>query len=95
VVLLQRDGVLASQVSHHPPTAAMFTEGRQWQSWQEFTMASKFRGKYLQIIPLGESRASSLATFTAANKKVEFVLRRFRFCSYQTATGRSCKTTHP
>jgi len=41
-------------VSHHPPTAAMYTEGFHWQSWQEFTMASKFRGKYLQIIPLGK-----------------------------------------
>jgi len=34
----------------------MYTEGRHWQSWQEFTMASKFRGKYLQIIPLGKSQ---------------------------------------
>jgi len=48
------------QVSHHPPTAAMFTEGHQWQSWQEFTMASKFRGKYLQIIPLGKYPSSSI-----------------------------------
>ncbi|ESO10964.1 hypothetical protein HELRODRAFT_109253 [Helobdella robusta] len=43
----------AEQVSHHPPMVAMYTEGRQWTHWQEFTMSSKFRGKYLQIIPLG------------------------------------------
>lgn len=43
----------AEQVSHHPPMVAMYTEGRNWNSWQEFTMSSKFRGKYLQIIPLG------------------------------------------
>ncbi|XP_064618956.1 oxysterol-binding protein 1-like isoform X2 [Lineus longissimus] len=44
---------LAEQVSHHPPMAAQYTEGRGWTCWQEFTMSSKFRGKYLQIIPLG------------------------------------------
>jgi len=44
---------LAEQVSHHPPMVAMYTEGQQWKAWQEFTMSSKFRGKYLQIIPLG------------------------------------------
>ncbi len=34
---------------------AMYGEGVQgWQFWQEFTMSSKFRGKYLQIIPLGK-----------------------------------------
>jgi hypothetical protein len=45
----------AEQVSHHPPILAMYTEGKnkEWVSWQEFTMSSKFRGKYLQIIPLG------------------------------------------
>lgn len=44
---------LAEQVSHHPPTAALCTEGKNWKLWQEFTMGSKFRGKYLQIIPTG------------------------------------------
>lgn len=41
------------QVSHHPPMVAQYCEGRNWRCWQEFTMASKFRGKYMQIIPLG------------------------------------------
>ncbi|XP_044578176.1 oxysterol-binding protein 1 isoform X2 [Cotesia glomerata] len=44
---------ISEQVSHHPPMVAQFCEGRAWQCWQEFTMASKFRGKYLQVIPLG------------------------------------------
>ena len=41
--------VIAEQVSHHPPMAAIHCEGRQWTCWQEFTMTSKFRGKYLQV----------------------------------------------
>lgn len=42
------------QVSHHPPIVAQYVEGMSgWHSWQEFSMSSKFRGKYLQIIPLG------------------------------------------
>lgn len=41
---------LNEQVSHHPPMAAQYCEGRGWRSWQEFTMTSKFRGKYIQVI---------------------------------------------
>ncbi|KAH8311753.1 hypothetical protein KR044_007897, partial [Drosophila immigrans] len=44
---------LAEQVSHHPPVAAVHCEGRNWQCWQEFSMTSKFRGKYVTINPLG------------------------------------------
>ncbi|GFR22039.1 oxysterol-binding protein 2 [Trichonephila clavata] len=44
---------ISEQVSHHPPMLAQHCEGRGWVCWQEFTMSSKFRGKYLQIIPLG------------------------------------------
>lgn len=40
---------IAEQVSHHPPMAAIHCEGREWTCWQEFTMTSKFRGKYLQV----------------------------------------------
>lgn len=47
--------VIAEQVSHHPPMAAIHCEGSDWTCWQEFTMTSKFRGKYLQITPLGSS----------------------------------------
>ncbi|KAG8182462.1 hypothetical protein JTE90_020383 [Oedothorax gibbosus] len=44
---------VSEQVSHHPPMLAQHCEGRGWVCWQEFTMSSKFRGKYLQVIPLG------------------------------------------
>ncbi|XP_002735155.1 oxysterol-binding protein 1-like [Saccoglossus kowalevskii] len=44
---------LAEQVSHHPPAAALHCESKEWECWQEFTMTSKFRGKYLLIIPQG------------------------------------------
>ncbi|KAF9407729.1 hypothetical protein HW555_012349 [Spodoptera exigua] len=45
-------------VSHHPPMVAQFCEGQAgWQCWQEFTMTTKFRGKYLQVIPLGGASA--------------------------------------
>lgn len=40
---------VSEQVSHHPPMVAQFCEGKQWKCWQEFTMTSKFRGKYLQV----------------------------------------------
>ncbi|GAB6026499.1 hypothetical protein CHUAL_012924 [Chamberlinius hualienensis] len=46
---------IGEQVCHHPPVAAIHCEGRGWVQWQEFSMSSKFRGKYLQIIPLGIS----------------------------------------
>ncbi|KAG5881709.1 hypothetical protein JTB14_006566 [Gonioctena quinquepunctata] len=48
---------LNEQVSHHPPMAAQYCEGRGWKCMQEFTMTSKFRGKYLQVIPLGVAHA--------------------------------------
>ncbi|KAH8251945.1 hypothetical protein KR038_011766 [Drosophila bunnanda] len=44
---------LAEQVSHHPPVAALHCESEKWQCWQEFSMTSKFRGKYVQVNPLG------------------------------------------
>ncbi|KAK9874161.1 hypothetical protein WA026_002516 [Henosepilachna vigintioctopunctata] len=47
--------VISEQVAHHPPMVAQYSEGKSWRCWQEFTLTSKFRGKYLQIIPLGSS----------------------------------------
>ncbi|XP_061115990.1 oxysterol-binding protein 2 isoform X2 [Conger conger] len=45
---------LCEQVSHHPPAAAHHVISRRgWTLWQEITIASKFRGKYLSIMPLG------------------------------------------
>lgn len=46
---------ISEQVSHHPPMAAQYCEGKGWRAFQEVTVTSKFRGKYLQIIPLGTS----------------------------------------
>jgi hypothetical protein len=43
---------ISEQVSHHPPMVAQHCEGKKWRCWQEFTMASKFRGKYLQVLKL-------------------------------------------
>lgn len=44
------------QVSHHPPAAAHHAiSDRGWTLRQEITVASKFRGKYLSIMPLGKS----------------------------------------
>ncbi|XP_045539354.1 oxysterol-binding protein 1 isoform X2 [Papilio machaon] len=52
---------ISEQVSHHPPMVAQFCEGAAgWQCWQEFTMTTKFRGKYLQVIPLGGASAMFL-----------------------------------
>lgn len=46
----------SSQVSHHPPAAAHHAASEKgWTLRQEITLASKFRGKYLSIMPLGES----------------------------------------
>lgn len=44
---------LAEQVSHHPPITAHHAEGRKWKVHQDFTMTSRFRGKYLSVIPVG------------------------------------------
>ncbi len=47
---------LSEQVSHHPPGFATHVESlKDWTFFQEFTMSSKFRGQYLQVIPLGTS----------------------------------------
>ncbi|KAM4808480.1 oxysterol-binding protein 2 [Rhinophrynus dorsalis] len=46
---------ICEQVSHHPPAAAHHVYSRNgWSLWQEITIASKFRGKYLSIMPLGD-----------------------------------------
>lgn len=41
------------QVSHHPPMFSMHVEHKDWTLWQEYTVASKFRGKYLVVYPIG------------------------------------------
>ncbi|VDN52401.1 unnamed protein product [Dracunculus medinensis] len=44
---------MAEQVCHHPPVTAHHADGRKWSLHQDFTMTSRFRGKYLSIIPIG------------------------------------------
>ncbi|XP_058877718.1 oxysterol-binding protein 1-like isoform X2 [Acipenser ruthenus] len=45
---------LCEQVSHHPPAAAHHAVSKRgWTLRQEIAIASKFRGKYLSIMPLG------------------------------------------
>lgn len=43
---------VTEQVSHHPPILAMNVDGRGWRCWSEFSISSKFRGKYLQVSTL-------------------------------------------
>lgn len=54
--------VLSEQVSHHPPMVAQICEAGDWTCWQEFTMTSKFRGKYLQVIPMGSAHLEFKST---------------------------------
>uniref|UniRef100_A0A4W6CFG9 Oxysterol-binding protein n=1 Tax=Lates calcarifer TaxID=8187 RepID=A0A4W6CFG9_LATCA len=45
---------ISEQVSHHPPAAAHHvTSQRGWSLWQHITIDSKFRGKYISVMPLG------------------------------------------
>ncbi|VDL89199.1 unnamed protein product [Schistocephalus solidus] len=45
------------KVSHHPPVVAHYCESTRhgWKFWQEFTVNSKFRGKYLSLVPVGST----------------------------------------
>ncbi|XP_068102573.1 oxysterol-binding protein 2 isoform X4 [Hyperolius riggenbachi] len=54
---------ICEQVSHHPPAAAHHVYSKNgWSLWQEITIASKFRGKYLSIMPLGDIHLDFPAT---------------------------------
>ncbi|KAM3939069.1 oxysterol-binding protein 2 isoform 1-T1 [Leptodactylus fuscus] len=54
---------ICEQVSHHPPAAAHHVYSRNgWSLWQEITIASKFRGKYLSIMPLGDIHLEFLSS---------------------------------
>ena len=41
------------QVSHHPPMYAMHVEHKDWTVWEEYTVSSRFRGKYVACTPIG------------------------------------------
>jgi len=51
--------MLCEQVGHHPPCAAFYLESKDcgpnsgWSYWTDITVSSKFRGKYLNVTPLG------------------------------------------
>jgi len=55
---------VTEQVMHHPPMVAQFCESSTgtWRCWQEFTMRSKFKGKYLEIEPVGITHLEFPAT---------------------------------
>ncbi|KAM4053263.1 oxysterol-binding protein 2 isoform 1-T1 [Anomaloglossus baeobatrachus] len=54
---------ICEQVSHHPPAAAHHVYSKNgWSLWQEITIASKFRGKYLSIMPLGDIHLEFLSS---------------------------------
>ena len=42
-------------MSHHPPMFAMHVEHKDFTMWEEYTVASKFRGKYLVCYPIGNT----------------------------------------
>ena len=45
---------LSEQVTHHPPALAMHVESlNDWVFYQDINLQSKFRGQYLQILPIG------------------------------------------
>ncbi|NXE43693.1 OSBP1 protein, partial [Ptilorrhoa leucosticta] len=58
---------LCEQVSHHPPAAAHHADSKHgWTLRQEIKITSKFRGKYLSIMPLGEHPGSAGGIFGTA-----------------------------
>lgn len=54
-LMLKPVDTIISQVSHHPPAAAHHViSQRGWTLWQHITIDSKFRGKYISVMPLGK-----------------------------------------
>ncbi|KAM3179099.1 hypothetical protein ACTXT7_001237 [Hymenolepis weldensis] len=47
-VELNRNDIVGT-VSHHPPVAAFHCESDLWYTWFDFSISTKFRGRYLQI----------------------------------------------
>lgn len=59
--LLTSADTINFQVSHHPPAAAHHvTSQRGWTLWQHITIDSKFRGKYISVVPLGKKHVRNL-----------------------------------
>ncbi|KAJ3625367.1 hypothetical protein Zmor_004291 [Zophobas morio] len=45
--------VCCEQVSHHPPITAVHAEGNGWTFYKQVDLKSRFRGKTLEITPVG------------------------------------------
>ena len=60
--------MICEQVSHHPPIAAIHVDSADigpnsgWTFWSEISLESKFRGKYLDVNPLGQVNVKFHAT---------------------------------
>lgn len=73
------DDTVQSQVSHHPPAAAHHVASeRGWTLWQHITIDSKFRGKYISVMPLGKKQ---LAANKAAPSVCLNLVKCYRKCS--------------
>lgn len=60
-------------MSHHPPSTAHHAEGQNWSMFQEISIVSRFRGKYLSVTPQGHTHViikSPSLTFHYTYKKV-------------------------
>lgn len=69
------------QVSHHPPAAAHHViSDRGWNLRQEITVASKFRGKYLSIMPLGKSAVCGFIDFKHQKNIYEIGMSTGNYC---------------
>lgn len=64
------------QVSHHPPAAAHHvTSQRGWTLWQHITIDSKFRGKYISVMPLGKKWVRNLPWCCSVYTKMYIITR--------------------
>lgn len=70
---------------HHPPVTAHHADGRKWSLHQDFTMTSRFRGKYLSIIPIGYTYIKVISIFYITSYKFscyKIFLLLFSFSSF-------------
>lgn len=74
---------LAEQVCHHPPITAHHAEGRKWVMHQDFTMTSRFRGKYLSVIPIGYTHVK----FTNGQKN-EYIFKKVTTTVHNIIVGK-------
>lgn len=74
LALLTPADTIHFQVSHHPPAAAHHvTSQRGWTLWQHITIDSKFRGKYISVVPLGKKQSVFTMTVTLYEHKCYYI----------------------